>query len=123
MLKLQMGFSFLSRMVFTFVLTNFLIFMPTNKAEAQWGGWENLAGIILEQPDCVSWGPNRIDCFARGTNRAMYHRWWNGSSWGGWENLGGIIPRRARMCKLGSEPHRLFCTRYQSRYVPPLVER
>jgi Repeat of unknown function (DUF346) len=56
-----------------------------------WGGWENLGGIILERPECVSWGSNRIDCFARGTDRAMYHRWWNGNSWGGWENLGGII--------------------------------
>ena len=39
----------------------------------------------------MSWGPNRIDCFARGTNLAMFHRWWDGSAWGGWENLGGII--------------------------------
>jgi hypothetical protein len=60
-------------------------------AVAQWQGWENLGGVILEQPECVSWSANRIDCFARGTDRAMYHRWWNGSSWGGWENLGGVI--------------------------------
>ena len=45
------------------------------------GGWENLGGAILEQPSCVSWGANRIDCFARGTNKAMYHKWWNGSQW------------------------------------------
>jgi ABC-type taurine transport system substrate-binding protein len=42
----------------------------------------------------VSWGPNRIDAFVLGTNRAMYHKWWNGSSWGpsvtGYENMGGI---------------------------------
>jgi hypothetical protein len=31
-----------------------------------WGGWESLGGVILEQPNCVSWGPNRIDLFARG---------------------------------------------------------
>jgi hypothetical protein len=61
------------------------------EARAQWGGWESLGGVILEEPNCVSWGPNRIDCFARGTDSAMYHRWWNGSAWGGWENLGGII--------------------------------
>ncbi|MFL5284185.1 MAG: hypothetical protein ACJ8AW_25140 [Rhodopila sp.] len=60
-------------------------------SHAQWGGWESLGGIILEAPDCVSWGPNRIDCFARDTDRAMYHRWWDGSNWGGWESLGGII--------------------------------
>ena len=61
------------------------------RAQAQWGGWELLGGIILEEPNCVSWGANRIDCFARGTDRAMWHRWWNGSAWGGWESLGGII--------------------------------
>jgi hypothetical protein len=60
-------------------------------ARAQWGGWESLGGVILEEPACVSWGSNRIDCFARGTNRAMFHRWWNGSAWGGWENLGGVV--------------------------------
>jgi hypothetical protein len=32
--------------------------------------------VIKEQPNCVSWGPERLDCFARGTDQAMYHRWW-----------------------------------------------
>ncbi len=56
-----------------------------------WGGWEDLGGVILESPNCVSWGPERIDCFARGTDQAMYHRWWDGGAWGGWEDLGGVI--------------------------------
>jgi hypothetical protein len=60
-------------------------------ALAQWGGWEDLGGIIFEAPNCVNWGANRIDCFARGTDRAMYHRWWDGNQWGGWEDLGGVI--------------------------------
>jgi hypothetical protein len=58
---------------------------------AAWGGWESLGGTILVAPNCVSWGANRIDCFARGTDRAMWHRWWNGAAWGGWESLGGTI--------------------------------
>ena len=53
--------------------------------------WESLGGIITTNISSVSWSPNRIDNFARGTDNAMYHRWWNGSSWGGWESLGGII--------------------------------
>ena len=61
------------------------------QALAQWLGWENLGGVLLEEPDCTTWSTNRIDCFARGTDAAMYHRWWNGSSWNGWENLGGVI--------------------------------
>jgi hypothetical protein len=63
----------------------------TAAAAGGWHGWESLGGIILEQPDCVTWSANRIDCFARGTDRAMYHRWWNGSAWGGWESLGGVL--------------------------------
>ncbi|TDW28638.1 Dot/Icm T4SS effector Zinc-dependent metalloprotease LegP [Cryobacterium psychrophilum] len=42
----------------------------------------------------VSWGPNRIDAFVLGTNRAVFHKWWNGANWGpsvtGYENMGGI---------------------------------
>jgi hypothetical protein len=32
-----------------------------------------------------------LDCFVKGTDNALYHKWWNGSSWRGWENLGGRI--------------------------------
>ncbi len=42
----------------------------------------------------VDWGPNRIDAFVLGTNRALYHKWWNGTNWGpsvtGYEAMGGI---------------------------------
>jgi putative phosphoribosyl transferase len=31
-----------------------------------------------EETSCVSWGPNRIDCFARGVDRAMHHGWYDG---------------------------------------------
>ncbi len=56
-----------------------------------WGGWESLGGIVTSPPSAVSWGPNRLDIFAVGTDSAMYHRWWDGSSWGGWESLGGTL--------------------------------
>jgi hypothetical protein len=43
----------------------------------------------------VAWGPNRLDAFVIGTNSALYHKWWNGSSWGpsvtGYEHMGGVI--------------------------------
>lgn len=43
----------------------------------------------------VSWGPNRLDAFVTGTNSALYHKWWNGSSWGpsvtGYEHMGGRV--------------------------------
>jgi hypothetical protein len=44
---------------------------------SQWGGWEDLGGVLLEGQDCISWGGNRIDCFARGTDAAMWHKWWD----------------------------------------------
>ena len=41
----------------------------------------------------VSWDVNRLDAFVLGTDRALYHKWWNGSAWGpsvtGYENMGG----------------------------------
>src|SRR3712207_1608334 len=77
--------------LFCGILGGLAVGAAPEEGRAQWGGWESLGGVILEEPNCVSWGPNRIDCFARGTDQAMYHRWWDGSSWGGWENLGGVI--------------------------------
>ena len=42
----------------------------------------------------VTWAPNRIDTFVLGTDRALYHKWWNGATWGpsvtGYENIGGV---------------------------------
>jgi hypothetical protein len=61
------------------------------------GNWQNLGGSILEQPSCVSWGPNRIDCFARGPDRAMWHRWWDGSQSGGWRVLAVSSPPGGRI--------------------------
>jgi hypothetical protein len=69
--------------------------------------WESLGGVLLSDPSCVSWGLNRIDCFARGTDGAMYHRWWNGSAWGGWESLGGIITSEPNCVSWG--PNRIDC--------------
>ncbi len=57
----------------------------------KWYGWENLGGILTSGIGVSSWAANRLDCFVRGTDNRMYHKWWNGSSWLGWENLGGIL--------------------------------
>jgi hypothetical protein len=44
----------------------------------------------------VSWAPRRLDLFARGSDRASYHKWFSGSGWGpsaggAWERQGGIL--------------------------------
>jgi len=42
----------------------------------------------------VSWDANRIDAFVIGTDKAMYHKWWDGTQWGpsvqGYEYMGGV---------------------------------
>jgi serine/threonine protein kinase len=39
-------------------------------------------------PTAVSWGPDRIDLFGRGSDGAIYHNYWDGS-WHSFESLGG----------------------------------
>jgi len=84
-----------------------------------WRGWEHLGAPstpsgagVLETPNCVSWQARRIDCFARGADRAMWHRWFDGNAWRGWENLGGPEPERiildAPNC-VSWEAHRIDC--------------
>ena len=52
------------------------------------------AGAIRPSSSPVyAWGPNRLDTFVVGADRALYHKWWNGSAWGpsvtGYELMGG----------------------------------
>jgi hypothetical protein len=45
-------------------------------------GFENMGGACVGQPEVVSWGANRLDVFVIGTDRALYHKWWDGNAWG-----------------------------------------
>ncbi len=57
-------------------------------------GWA-VVGLLAMASPVVAWGPNRLDVFVLGTDRALYHKWWNGSAWGpsltGYETMGGVI--------------------------------
>jgi len=57
----------------------------------------------------LSWGPNRIDGFVLGTDRAMYHKWFDGSGWGpsltGYEFMGGVCMSAPEVASWG--PNRL----------------
>lgn len=57
----------------------------------RWSQWEDLGGVLTSAPGVASWAPNRLDTFVRGTDNALYHKWWNGSRWSDWENLGGTL--------------------------------
>lgn len=63
---------------------------PTTAA-AEWNNWSSHGGVIVGTPSCVNWGPNRIDCFARGSDNQMHQRFWDGTSWGGWAPIGGDL--------------------------------
>jgi len=56
----------------------------------QFSGWENLGGILTSDPGYSSWNYGRYDVFVRGTDYAMWHKWYWGG-WANWESLGGII--------------------------------
>ena len=46
---------------------------------------------LAGDPDCVSWGPNRIDCFVRAGDNALWHMYWDGGAWSAWESWAGVL--------------------------------
>ncbi len=72
---------------------------------AAWGAWESLGGVCTSPPAVVAWGPNRLDAFVKGTDNALWHKWWNGAAWGGFESLGGNITSPPTVVSWG--PNRL----------------
>ena len=53
--------------------------------------WSRIGGVAASGPAAASWGSNRLDVFIRGTDDALWHRWWDGALWSAWESLGGIL--------------------------------
>lgn len=54
--------------------------------------WQGVrGGEISSSPAVASWGLDRFDLVARGTDFALYHRFWDGSQWSGWMPLGGVL--------------------------------
>jgi hypothetical protein len=54
---------------------------------------ENLGGTLTSDPDICSWGKgSHYEIFARGTDNALWHKYWTESTgWSGWESLGGSL--------------------------------
>jgi hypothetical protein len=56
--------------------------------------FDRIAGAPRTSGPVVAWGANRLDAFVIGTDRALYHKWWNGAAWGpsvtGYEGQGGV---------------------------------
>ncbi len=70
---------------------------PLKRPSAEWSQWESLGGLLISAPGVASWGPNRLDAFAVGSDHTLLHRGWDGSQWGGWEGLGGLLVSRPRV--------------------------
>ena len=45
----------------------------------KWSEWESLGGELTSDPVAVSLGNGRIDVFVRGTDKALWHKWWDGT--------------------------------------------
>jgi hypothetical protein len=63
-----------------------------------WSSWQSLGGKIPAgaQPEACAYG-SRFDVFVRGTDSAVWHRWYDGG-WSGWESLGGYVPSSPAAC-------------------------
>jgi hypothetical protein len=53
--------------------------------------WTSLGGTMTASPAASSWGPNRLDVFARAADNGLSHVSWNGTAWTPTVPLGGII--------------------------------
>jgi len=75
------------------LLTVAAALLPAAPASAvpSFGGWESLGGSATSAPAVASWGNGRLDVFTRGTDNALWHRWFDSGSWSGWERLGGVL--------------------------------
>ncbi|NSJ92800.1 carbohydrate-binding protein, partial [Coprococcus sp. MSK.21.13] len=61
------------------------------ETDRRWSPWRVIPGRVTSGLGVSSWAPNRLDLFARGTNRELTHRWRQNSRWSNWESLGGIL--------------------------------
>ena len=53
--------------------------------------WTSLGGKLASAPDAASWGPDRVDVFARGTDDRLWHIARVAGRWTPWTDLGGAI--------------------------------
>jgi hypothetical protein len=67
----------------------------TTNSGATWSGWESLGGKLTASPAATWWvgGPTNhsIQVFARGSDGAVWQKYWNGSAWSSWHSLGGQL--------------------------------
>jgi hypothetical protein len=77
-------------------------------------GTHTTTAVRASSSPVVSWGANRIDAFVLGSDRALYHKWWNGSAWGpsvtGYEAMGGVCTSVPQAVAWGANRLDVFVT-------------
>ena len=56
-----------------------------------WSSWESLSGQLTASPAAVSSSNGRIDVFGRGSDNALWHKWYDSAGWWAWESLSGQL--------------------------------
>ena len=77
--------------------------MPADGRE--WSEWRSLGGELIFGPTVCSRKAGRLDVFGIGTDRALYHKFWNGNRWSEWEGLGGELTAKPAAVSWG--PNRI----------------
>ena len=90
-------------------------------------GIRSAGGARASSSPVVSWGANRIDAFVLGSDRALYHKWWNGAAWGpsltGYEAMGGVCTSVPQAVAWGPNRLDVFVTGTDSALLSQMVER
>lgn len=77
--------------------------------EREWSDWSSIGGQFLYGPCVSSWAANRLDVFGIGTDRALWHKAWNGSQWSEWFSLGGQFNARPAAVSWAKNRIDVFC--------------
>ena len=91
-------------------------------ATASFDSWESLGANPVGESASVSWGLDRIDVFARGTDNHLWHRWYQ-DSWGPWEDLGGSISSPPAVASWAPGRLDVVAARHGRRARAPLVRQ
>ena len=77
--------------VFTLGADNAIWLNLFDSIKGTWSGWQSLGGSWIGAPAAASWGPDRLDVCARGTDAQIHHGLLDSTAsspaWA-WENLG-----------------------------------
>lgn len=55
--------------------------------DGAWHGWESLGGVLTEAPSVIARGRGLLDCFGRGSDGQVYHKFYDGRRWSNWYGL------------------------------------